>query len=221
MSGRGEACRQSAAIAAPPGVSPPVEGRRAPGGSRSRAVIDPDGWPLLMKAAQDGDQQAYRTLLKEMIPLIRVRIHRRIADPVMVEDIVQDVLLTVHRVRHTYDPARPFQPWIAAIASARAVDALRRRGRTARREISDDDALGAEVDPRSNEGGEALSARSELGRLLDLLSHRQRQVAEMVKLNEMSLDEAARASNLSVSAIKALLHRALARLRSHGRSLRD
>jgi len=31
----------------------------------------------------------------------------------MTEDAVQDVLLAIHEKRHTYDPARPFGPWLA------------------------------------------------------------------------------------------------------------
>ena len=36
--------------------------------------------------------------------------------PSMTDDAVQDVFLAIHEKRHTYDPARPFGPWLAAIA---------------------------------------------------------------------------------------------------------
>lgn len=186
------------------------------GGDGAAAGTDPALWPSLMKAAQDGDQQAYRRLLGEIVPSVRALARRRIADAVLVEDVVQDVLLTVHRVRHTYDPARPFKPWIAAIAGARTVDALRRQGRTHRREVGDGEMLEQAIDPAPARQAEMLAAESELGRLLGLLPHRQREAVELVKLREMSLDEAAHASSLSVPALKALLHRALARLRKYG-----
>ena len=63
---------------------------------------------------------------------------------------------------------------------------------------------------------EALAAKSEVTRLLDTLLPRQRLVIELVKLREMSLDEAAKATSLSVSVLKTALHRALAKLRRHG-----
>ncbi len=150
------------------------------------------------------------------MPSIRALVRRRVADAVLVEDVIQDVLLTAHRVRHTYDPARPFKPWIAAIASARTVDALRRQGRAHRREVGDSAALDQVVDPGPARHAEARAAERELGRLLGLLPHRQREAVELVKLREMTLDEAAHASSLSVPALKALLHRALARLRKYG-----
>ena len=171
-------------------------------------------WPALMEAVQAGDQHSYRVLLYGIIPLIRLQVRRRVYEPALVEDVIQDVLLTLHRVRHTYDPAYPFIPWINAITTARSIDALRRRGRMWRREVSDDLALETQADELASRRVEGVSAESELGHLLDLLPTRQRQVVELVKLHEMSLGEAAQASQLSISAIKALLHRALIRLRS-------
>ncbi len=81
-----------------------------------------ESWPALMAQAQAGDRLAYTRLLKALVPVIRSQIRKRIADDALVEDVIQDVLLTVHRVRHTYDPTYPFAR-LMAIISARAVDA--------------------------------------------------------------------------------------------------
>lgn len=177
-----------------------------------------DEWPALMRRAQDGDQMAYRMVLRALLPAIRKMARRRIADEALAEDAVQDTLMTLHRLRHTYDPARPLRPWIAAIAHARSIDALRRSGRARRFEIVDEQAMAAAPDLRSAQPGEALGQEREVARLLDLLPQRQRMMVEMVKLREMSLDDAADASRLSVPAVKSLLHRALARLREYGNS---
>jgi len=181
-------------------------------------MSDEAAWPALMAAAQGGDPQAYRRLLKEIIPVVRALVRRRVYDPALVEDVIQDVLLAAHRVRHTYDPSCPFLPWIGAITAARSIDALRRHGRARRREINDDSAMQSQPDERAARQIDGIGAGSELDQLLGVLPARQRQVVEMVKLHEMSLEEAAQASHLSVSAIKALLHRALGRLRSQGRT---
>ena len=175
---------------------------------------DPAGWPSLMRRAQGGDQAAYAQVLKAMLPTIRVYVRRRIYDTVLVDDVIQDTLLTIHRMRHTYDPSLPMLPWINAIASARAIDCLRKRGRSAGREVHDDDAVAQAVDVRTG-AAEKLSVEQEVGRLLDILPARQRQVVELVKLREMSLDDAAAAHHPSLPAIKALLHRAIETLRKH------
>src|SRR5258708_20274184 len=70
-------------------------------------------WSGLMARAQDGDRHAYRALLEDMTPYLRTLAARCFKEPSDAEDAVQDVLLTVHAVRHTYDPARPFAPSLA------------------------------------------------------------------------------------------------------------
>lgn len=173
-------------------------------------------WPALMRRAQDGDQAAYRLVLLAILPVIRAFARRRIFDEILLEDVVQETLLTVHKLRHTYDPQRPLLPWLATITFARAIDATRRTVRLQRREAADEDAMTSAVDDSWNEQIEALANDNEVGRLLSRLPDRQRMAVEMVKIREMSLDEAAAETRTSVSAIKSLLHRAISSLRENG-----
>ena len=82
-----------------------------------------------MAAAQAGDRAAYEALLRDCVPLIRAVALRQGVGADHVEDVVQDVLLTVHRARQTYDPGRSFNGWLRTIAERRAIDLLRRIGR--------------------------------------------------------------------------------------------
>src|SRR3979490_3054763 len=95
----------------------------------------PADWSKRMVLAQAGDRQEYRTLLLEIEPYVRSIARRCFKHPADVEDAVQDVLLTVHLIRHTYDPQRPFAPWLAAIANRRIIDRLRSETRKKAREI--------------------------------------------------------------------------------------
>ena len=81
-------------------------------------------WDRLMAAAQVGDANAYRILLSELSAWLRRYFARRLPRA-MTEDAVQDVLLAIHEKRHTYDPTRPFGPWLAAIARYKWIDRLR------------------------------------------------------------------------------------------------
>ncbi|WP_208023410.1 sigma-70 family RNA polymerase sigma factor [Duganella alba] len=171
-------------------------------------------WPLLMVRAQDGDQLAYARLLKAIVPAVRGLVRRKIRqDEALVEDVVQDVLMAVHRVRHTYDPSRPFLPWLSAIASARAIDALRARGRRECWEVIDEEAVFEHADESIAQGHEQLAIQQQVGSLLSRLPERQRNMVEMVHLSEMSLADAATASRMTLSAVKSVLHRALTTLR--------
>src|SRR6202521_5196398 len=92
-------------------------------------------WSQLMSRAQDGDRAAYRALLEDITPYLRALATRCFRDTGDIEDAVQDVLLTIHAVRHAYDPGRPFGPWLVAIANRRIIDRLRRQMRARSREI--------------------------------------------------------------------------------------
>jgi len=170
-------------------------------------------WSRLMARAQDGDRQAYRTLLQDMTPYLRSLAARYFKQPSEAEDAVQDVLLTVHMVRHAYDPRRPFGPWLVAIANRRFIDRLRRETRLKAREI----ALSVEhetfPEPPTNLHRE-ISEEAALRQAIRGLPLEQRQAVTLLKLNEMSLKEAAAVSGRSIAALKVATHRAIRSLRN-------
>lgn len=174
---------------------------------------DPDSWAVFMREAQEGDRAAYRRLLVAITPYTRAMASRFLrGTPQDVEDAVQDILMTLHAIRHTYDPARPFKPWLAGIARHRLLERLRGRGKIGVREIQ----LGPEhetfaaVDP--NGDGHALDVGA-MQAAVRALPAGQRQAIELLKLREMSLKEASAMSGLSVAALKVATHRGLLALR--------
>jgi RNA polymerase sigma-70 factor (ECF subfamily) len=171
-------------------------------------------WSLLMRSAQAGDRAAYERLLREISPLVRALVRRHCSNRADIEEMVQDTLLTLHRVRHTYDPSRPFCPWLAAIAWRRSIDALRRRMRLAKYETPEQGLYETFSDAAANSDLEGVRSAEEVEELLQLLPPRQRQALEALKLKEMTLLEASAASGQSVAALKVNTHRALKTLRA-------
>jgi RNA polymerase sigma factor (sigma-70 family) len=168
-----------------------------------------------MADALAGDRPAYERLLRETVPLLRAMARRHCRNQADVEELVQETLLTVHRVRNTYDPSRPFIPWLSAIATRRGIDGLRRRTRLARHETTaEPEVYETFADPAANTDMESVRAAEEVGELLRQLPARQREALEAVKLRQMSLAEAASVSGQSVGALKVNVHRALKALRA-------
>jgi RNA polymerase sigma-70 factor (ECF subfamily) len=166
----------------------------------------------LLAAAQRGDGRAYRAFLEAILPFARAIARRHLRSDEQIEDAVQDSLLTLHRVRHTYQPGRPVEPWLAAIVTRRAIDVARRSGRIGARELFDEAALETFADPQANRV-ETAEAADSVAHMLDALTPKQREALELVKLREMSLAEASAASGQSVGALKVNVHRAIQRLR--------
>ena len=103
----------------------------------------------LMAASQNGDARAYQALLRACVPFAATIARRQGVPADRVEDVVQEILLTIHRARATYDPLRPFLPWLRAIAQRRAIDALRSRYRQGTLEVQDDEAAREVGQPRA------------------------------------------------------------------------
>jgi len=169
-------------------------------------------WSDLMARAQAGDRQAYRRLLEMVAPYLRSLALQRLNDRGDAEDVVQETLLTVHSIRHTYDPKRPFGPWLVAIANRKIVDRIRRRERHFKHEAAmpqDDETF---EPPAANFSGESLDSRT-VREAVGRLAPAQREAVRLLKLEEMSLKEASAASGMSIAALKVACHRGLKALR--------
>ena len=204
------------------GIAPPLDRRVHVSAENASDDASPErrraAW---MAAAQAGDRIAYERVLAGSVVLIRNVARNRGVPMDALDDVVQETLLTVHRVRHTYDPARSYDAWLAAIAGRRAIDMLRSHGRRQRRETHDEFALDqlAGRDDASAASERAQEA-SRLRAAIAGLPPGQREAVEQMGLKERSLAEAAAETSRNTGALKVNLHRALKALRDrlHGDS---
>ena len=173
---------------------------------------DHRAWDALMAAAQGGDAAAYHRLLFDVASWLRRYFARRLP-PSVVDDAVQDTLIAVHEKRHTYDPARPFGAWLAAIARYKWIDALRSLN------AKPTDVLDDDIPVPDHE--EAITSIWSLERLLTTLKPAQSQVIRLVKLQGLSIEEASKATGQSASLVKVNIHRGLKRLTALLRSDSD
>ncbi|RWL84625.1 MAG: sigma-70 family RNA polymerase sigma factor [Mesorhizobium sp.] len=175
-----------------------------------RRTIPDVEWSILMTRAQEGDSQSYERLLREIAPYLRSYATRWYTPPADREDAVQDILLTLHAIRHTYDPARPFGPWLYAIANRRIVDRLRQSTRIKKRETQLPD--GYEEWWENAEDGSEKDAIG-LEKAITNLPPMQQTAIRLLKLKGLSLKEAAAATGISTVSLKVATHRAIASLR--------
>jgi RNA polymerase sigma factor (sigma-70 family) len=169
----------------------------------------------LMQAAQDGDRVAYAGLLRELVPLLQRLVRGRLhfLQPTDREDLVQDILLSLHAARATYDPRRPFMPWLVSIAHHRMVDRARRHTRFWANEVLVDELTESISDEASGLPDSGYGDPEEVRQAVKGLPASQRTAIELLKLRELSLREAADLSGMSISALKVATHRAIKSLR--------
>ncbi|MGC6399900.1 sigma-70 family RNA polymerase sigma factor [Sphingomonas sp. FW199] len=166
-------------------------------------TADDETLARLMALAQGGDKAAYRDVLMASRKWLERYFARRIA-PGLLDDLVQETLMSVHRKRATYDPARPYLPWLAAIARYRWVDQLRRSYR------ADETELPADLSVADHEA--AVMAAIGIDRMLAMLPPGQALAIRLVKIDGLSVAEAAKQAGQSVPLVKVNIHRGLKRL---------
>lgn len=162
----------------------------------------------LMIAGLDGDGAAYRALLERLTGHLRAYYRQRFArighGPTEAEDLLQEVLIAVHTNRHTYDRIQPFTPWIHAIARYKFLDYLRRT----KSSFKDMPIVNAEELMAKSDTG-PVESRLDLQQLLSKISSKAREVIQYVKLEGLSVSEAAVRCGMSESAVKVTVHRGL------------
>ncbi|MDV7271069.1 sigma-70 family RNA polymerase sigma factor [Thioclava sp. A2] len=175
-------------------------------------------WAGWMRAALAGDGQAYARFLRAVTPVLRgiVRARARWMSGDDQEDIVQEVLLAIHRKRDTWSPDRPIRPWLFAVTRHKVIDAFRKRGGEATQPLGDQ----AEqvVDPHAEAHLQAQEASEELDALIGTLDPEAAELVRALKLREESPESVARAMSISEGALRVRLHRAMKRLEQIGRS---
>ena len=180
-------------------------------GREARLDAKEAGLHGLLVAGLAGDEHAYRAFLVDLAAHLRQYLRRRLASrPDDIEDLVQECLLAVHDKRHTYDASQPLTAWVHAIARYRFIDHLRRREG---REIAVD-SLDDAPDVLAAAARDAADARRDLATLLGRLPDRQRLPIVHVKIEGLSVAEAANLTGMSIPAVKVGIHRGLKALAS-------
>jgi RNA polymerase sigma factor (sigma-70 family) len=173
-------------------------------------------WAAWMRAAIDGDKQAYQRFLESVVPYLRGLAKRRCeqfrAPASEAEDIVQEVLLAVHLKRGTWDSTRPIGPWLSTIVRNKMIDSLRRRGRHVNVPIED-----VIETLEAAEETDAMDLR-DAERLLERLGDPQRDIVRSISMNGAGIRETAERLKMTEGAVRVALHRALKTLAALYRS---
>jgi RNA polymerase sigma-70 factor (ECF subfamily) len=161
-----------------------------------------------MCRANTGDRQAYERLLTEVGDVMERYLRRRFGDTDLVEECVQECLLSIHRARASYQPSQPFRSWMFTIVRHKTIDLLRRRGTRQRYEIAGPHGEGVAAAPADT--GAALQAAE----VLSAIRPEYRDALILTKLEGHSLADAARLAGVSTTAMKSRVHRGIREVQS-------
>ena len=164
---------------------------------------------LLMQKTQEGDSSAYRLVLIEVSGLVERFLRKRVSQEETRDDICQEILISVNSSLHTYDPRLPFLPWLYAIANFRLIDHWRKSGRAPEYVLLEDAMDELLTMPTS----ESPLEEAGLTEHIRELPEKQRRAIQLVKQEGLTIAEASKQLNMSESAVKVSIHRAIHSLR--------
>ena len=168
----------------------------------------------LLRAGNSGDQASYHHFLNEISPQLRRMIHMKVPAS-DVEDVLQEVLISVHKARHTYDGKRPIMPWLAAITHFRVTDYLRKHYAAMKHQTVDIEDM-KEFLADVTQGDTAPEGIEEL---LKDVPEKQKRILIMMHVEGFTARQVGEKLNMNESAVKVAAHRALKKIRAkkHGK----
>jgi len=170
-----------------------------------------DNLAALMRQSLAGDQRAYAELLRETSRMLRPFLTRRLSFESEVEDLLQEILISIHKARHTYDGNRPYKPWVYAIAKFRLQDYLRAHYADHLRHAVELSELEESLPEHVTET--AISYESISGEVKKL-PEKQATILQLMHQEGYTAKEVAEKMGMNESAVKVAAHRAYKILRS-------
>lgn len=160
----------------------------------------------LMKAYQQGDEQAFEVLYQRHSARVYHFLKSRLQDTSFADEVFQNSLLKLHQSRSLYDPSFPFVPWLFTICRSAMLDAVRKRKRDVEKTKLDEQLIAeASVTAQSSA---ALSVPD-----LSVLSAAQREALQLRYGQDLSFEEIARSLGTSPSNVRQLVSRAVRKLK--------
>ena len=159
-----------------------------------------------MQLYQESNEEAAAALIHQLSPRMFRYFLAQVRDRSQPEDLLQDFWLRIDNARRTYRTGEPVVPWAYAVARRVQIDAYRRKSRISKHELRGKQLPEAPV----------LNVEAKPSPITDLLKElppAQREAVLLLKVSGLSLEEAARAMNTSVGAVKQKAHRAYKTLR--------
>jgi RNA polymerase sigma-70 factor (ECF subfamily) len=180
---------------------------------------------LLLTRLRDGERDVFGILVRRYERELFGYLRRYLGDDDLADDVFQNTFVQVFLKIHQYEPGRAARPWLYAIATNQAIDALRRRNRRFADRPSDTLATADEDgEPRAffellpsaedapPEAAERAEQRERVRAAVDRLPELLRQAVLLVYFQGLKYQDAAEVLGIPVGTVKSRLHAALTKL---------
>jgi RNA polymerase sigma-70 factor, ECF subfamily len=163
----------------------------------------------LMLSALEGSQSDYAQFLTQITLILRPVVAKKITSA-DVEDVMQEILISIHKARHTYDGERPILPWILSIARFRITDYLRKHYAQMKHKTTDISELENILEDVTKDSSNSES----IDDLLQDVTKQNKKILTMLHVEGYTAKEVAAKIGMKESAVKVAAHRAIKKIRA-------
>ncbi|TVR51645.1 MAG: sigma-70 family RNA polymerase sigma factor [Gemmatimonadales bacterium] len=166
----------------------------------------------LARRVQDGDRAALERLVRRYVRPVHAVVASFLSEPAEIEDAAQEAFLRALGALDTYDPRRPFAPWLYQVARNVARNQV---GSRAVRRAESLPAGGREAsDPLPDQAAENAEIRDRLERALARLPEQRRTAFRLVEVEGMTTREVGRIMGIAPGTVRSHVHHARRHLRT-------
>ncbi len=156
------------------------------------------------------DQAAFAELFNHFAPRVKSFLMKSGADEGLAEECSQEVMVTLWRKAHLFDPTRAsVATWIFTIARNKKIDALRRQSRPEPESLPWQE----DQEPDAAEALELQQESTRLAKVIEELPDKQRDIVKRAFYGDLSHQEIAMETGLPLGTIKSRIRLALERMR--------
>lgn len=172
----------------------------------------------LIGQSLDGEQRAFGQLVNRYLSLVYNHLYRMTQNPDLSEEIAQEAFVKAYKNLKSFDPARPFKPWLLRIASNAAISELRKQSKVVSLNALEEEGYWGEAEHQTTEDVvvslERKLSTDEVMQVMQQLDVKYRQVLLLRYQQDLSYEEIAETLNIPINTVRTWLKRGLEKLKA-------
>lgn len=163
---------------------------------------------LIIKA-QGGDSKTYNEFLTQISSFLKNYLRRRIFAQNEIEEVIQEILLAVHKSLHTFDSKKSFMGWFMSIVEYKVVDYIR---------VTEKVMLSKNMQDIPNISyylNSDSDLKVDIEKAFSNLNLKEKNVLTLLKIEGQSVHVVAKQLEMTESNVKVTAHRAYINLRKY------
>lgn len=176
--------------------------------------VNESDWTKMIDSIKNGDKAVYKKFLELISKISEAYLLKIIPNYEDREELIQDILLSVHTSLDKFNTSKKFYPWLFSIIRFKTIDKLKKIYKDNQFKFEKSYNLSNFRDPAAEYNDDEKDEKIRLLQdALKELNPEHRKALELAKIKNISLNEISREMNWTLSKTKVIIHRSMIQLK--------